>query len=82
MINFKCDVFILSPYAALQVTEYVTVEAERIPADMCVSVKIIKTGPEKLVVVQILKSPVIFMYCCNIISISLLEAKQGNENPR
>lgn len=37
-----------------------TVEAERIPAAVCVSLTIIKTGPEKVVVVLILKSPVIF----------------------
>lgn len=50
-------------------------------AHVCVSLKIIKTESEKFVV-QILKSPVIFMYCCNIVNISLLEAKQGKENSR
>lgn len=82
MINFKCDVFILNPYVAFQVTEYVTVKAERIPAGTCVSLTVIKTGPEKFVVVWILKSPVIFLYCCSIVNISLVEAKQGKENPR
>lgn len=76
--------FILNLYAAFQVTKYVTVEAERIPPGtcVCVSLTIIKTGPENFVVVQILKSLIIFRYCCNIVSISLLEAKKGKENSR
>lgn len=64
----------LNPYAAFQVIKYETVEAERIP-----ELTIFKTGPEKFVVVQILKSLVIFMYCCNIANISLLEEKREKQ---
>lgn len=79
--------FILDPYTAFQSAEYVTVKAERIPAGTYVCVllcvlTVIKTQHEEFVVVQMLKSPVDFMYCCSISNISVLGAKEGKENTK
>lgn len=81
-------VLILDTNTVFQITKYLTMEAERIPAgtyvcasfDLCSTIT--KTGRKKLVVVQMPKSPLFFRYCCNSSNISLLDAKQGEENPR